>query len=233
MNQDLNGAEVVCIRANKNLNFSKALIFVVENELHEMYDMLMKYGARFNIHNENGGKMLFEAVSKQNVHLCKKLFKDGMTKNTKDCPNPNVSYKKAVLKIFKDELMEIFNSLENCFGNLTVLIDKENKTLLHDMIRSRNYKLCEKLITENINIANKDRDGNFPLHVAAEVNDVDILNILIKSQADINARNNAQQTALHLAAQNGCKEALDVLCKLYDDDNSANRLYVEHLPWYS
>ena len=225
--QDLKKAKDVCIRANKNLNFSRALISVVKYELNDMYDMLMKYGARFSIHKETGGEMLLVAVSKQNVQLCIKLFRDGMTKNTKDCPNPSEYFKMAIRKIIEDEL------LVNYVGNLKSLIDKENITLPHNIIYRRNYALCERLITEGIDISTKDSEGNFPLHVAAEVNDVDIINLLIENNVDVNARNNAQQTALHLAAQNGCKEAFDVLCKLYDDDNSANRLYVEHLPWYS
>ena len=230
--QDLQEAEGVCIRANKNLNFSKALIFVVENELHEMYDMLMKYGARFNIHNENGGKMFLLAVSKQNVDLCKKLLRDGTTKNTIDCPNPSVSFKKAIHKIFKNEIMEIFNSLSNYKlpKNVIIWIEKESQMLLHDLICSRNYKLCEELITEGINITTKDSEGNFALHVAAEVNDVDILNLLIENKADIKATNNDQKTALRLAAENSCKEAYDIL-QLHDDDKSVN--YEEHLPYFS
>ena len=223
-------AEDVCIRAKKNLNFSKALIFVVENELHAMYDMLINNGAHFNIHNENGGKMFFLAVSKQNVDLCEKLFRDGMTTNTKDCPNPSVSFKKAILRIFKNELMEIFNSLANYFGNFKSWIDKENQMLLHDLIRSRNYKLCEKLITQGINITTKDSEGNFPLHVAAEVNDVDIIKLLIENKVDIKAQNNDQKTALRLAAENSCKEAYDIL-QLHDDDKSVD--YEEHLPYFS
>ena len=228
--QDLQVAEDVCKSAKKNLNFSKALIFVVENELHGMYDMLIKYGARFNIFNENGGKMFFLAVRKQNVDLCKKLFRDGMTKNTKDCPNPSVSFKKAILKIFKNELMEIFNSLANYFCNFKSWIDKENQMLLHDLIRSRNYALCEKLITEGIDITTKDSEGNFPLHVAAEVNDVDIIKLLIENKVDIKAQNNDQKTALRLAAENSCKEAYDIL-QLHDDDKSVD--YEEHLPYFS
>ena len=187
----------------------------------------MKYGARFNIHNKTGGEMLFVAVSKQNVRLCIKLFRDGMTENTKNCPNPSKYFKMAIRKIIEDEL------LVNYVGNVNSLIGNKNKTLIHDIINRRNYALCEKFITEGIDISTKDSEGNFPLHVAAEVNDVDIINLLIENKVDVNARNNAQQTALHLAAQNGCKEAFDTLRKLCDDDDCAVRLYVENLPWYS
>ena len=228
--QDLREAEDVCIRANENLNFSEALIFVVEHELHEMYDMLMQKGARFNIHNEDGGKMFLLAVSKQNADLCEKLYRDGTTINTKDCRYPSGLFKKAILKIFQDELMEIFNSLANCFGNFKSWVDKESQTLLHDLIRTRNYKLCEKLITDGINITTKDREGNFALHVAAEFNCVDIVELLINKKADIKARNNDQKTALRLAAENRCKEVYDTL-KEYDDDNSVK--YEEYLPYYN
>ena len=229
--QDFHGAKDVCKRAEKNLNFSKALIFLVENELHDdMDDMLMENGARFNIHNENGGQMFLLAVRKQNVHLCKKLYRDGTTINTKDCPNPSESFKNAILKIFEDKLMEIFNSLINYFGNFKSWIDKENQTLLHDLIRTRNYKVCEKLIADGINVTTKDREGNFPLHVAAEVNGVDIIKLLINNKTVINARNNDQKTALRLAAENCSKEAYDTL-KEYDDDNSVK--YEEYLPYFS
>ena len=231
----MQGAEDVCLRAKrafKSFYFAKDN-FVVKNELHDIYDMLIKYGARFNIHNENGGEMFLSAVSKQNADLCKKLYKHGTTINTKDCPNPSVSFKKAILRIFEGELKEIFNSLANDFGNFKSLIawvDKENQTLLHHLIRNRNDKLCEKLITDGINIATKDREGNFALHGAAEVNGVDIIKLLIKHKADIKAKNNDQKTALRLAAENQCKEAYDYL-KGYDDDKSVN--YEEYLLYFS
>ena len=203
---------------------------MVKNELHWMYDILIKHGARFNIFNENGGKMFSLAVRKQNVDLCKKLFRDGMTKNTKDCPNPSASFKEAILEIFRNELMEIFNSLVNYFGNFKFWIYKENQMLLHDLIRNRNYKLCKKLITDGIDIITKDSEGNFPLHVAAEVNDADIIKLLIENKVDIKVQNNDKKTALRLAAENRCKEAYDIL-QLHDDDKSVN--YEEYLPYIS
>ena len=86
------------------------------------------------------------------------------------------------------------------------------------------------MIADGINVTTKDREGNFPLHVAAEVNGVDIIKLLINNKTVINARNNDQKTALRLAAENCCKEAYDTL-KEYDDDNSVK--YEEYLPYFS
>ena len=86
------------------------------------------------------------------------------------------------------------------------------------------------MITEGIDIITKDSEGNFPLHVAAEVNDADIIKLLIENKADIKAINNDQKTALRLAAENNCKKAYDIL-QLHDDDKSVN--YEEHLPYFS
>ena len=114
--------------------------------------------------------------------------------------------------------------------NFKSWIDKEIQMLLHDLIRSRNYKFCEKLITEGIDITTKDSEGNFPLHVAAEVNDADIIKLLIENKVDIKAQNKYKKTALRLAAENSCKEAYDIL-QLHDDGKSVN--YEEYLPYFS
>ena len=231
--QNMTEVANVCIMAKGNLSFLTALNFVVENELNEMYDILMKYEARFNIQNEHGGEMLLAAVRKVSVQLCGKLFRDGITKNTRDCPNPSVCFKMAIIAIFQDKLTEIYDLLIKYFGNLKSLIDKVDKLLLHDMIYRRNYVLCEKLIKDGIDITTKDREGNSPLHIAAEVDDACIIDLLIKNKADIKAKNNARQTALRLAAENGCRDAFCTL-RLHDhDDSSADRIYVENLPWYS
>lgn len=66
--------------------------------------------------------------------------------------------------------------------------------------------------------------------MAAEVNDVDIIKLLIENKADIKSRNNVPKTALRIAAENSCKEAYDIL-QLHDDDKSVN--YEEHLPYFS
>ena len=154
--RDMRAAENVCRKANGNLDFSRALTFAVENELPEMYDMLMKYGGQIKIRN----------------------------------------------------------------------------TLIHYFIYKRNYAFCEKLIADGFDINTRNTEGNLPLHIAAETDNVRIIELLIKNKAKVSVKNNAKQTALHVAAQNGCFNAFRIL-REYDNDKSADTIYVENLPWYS
>ena len=57
-----------------------------------------------------------------------------MTRNTKDCPKPSPSFKKAIEKIIQKEMLEIYNLLKKYYGNLGLLIRVVNETLIHDVI---------------------------------------------------------------------------------------------------
>ena len=203
--------ENVCKKADGNINFSKALAFVVDNELDHYYDMLIEYGARFSIHSNQGGEMLLSTITNQNVALCEKLLRDGMTKNTKYCPNPSSSFKKAINKIIEDDLLQIYNLLRKYFGNLGFLMKLVRETVIHYVIYKRDYEMFKNLIRDGVDINIRDTSGNFPIHAAAQIGDDSILNHLLRNNASINATNQAHQTALHLAAKNGHKDAFDTL----------------------
>ena len=194
----------------------------MENELENYYDMLIEYGARFSIHNNKGGQMLLSVITKQNIALCEKLLRNGMTKNTKDCPNPSSSFKKAIYKIIEDDLLQIYNLLKKYFGNLGFLMKTVRKTIIHDVIYNRNYEMLRNLIRDGVDINIRDSSGNFPIHTAAQTGDDNILSLLLRNNASINATNHAHQTALHLAAQNGHTDAFDTL-QLYGLKDSADR----------
>ena len=183
----------------------------MENELDHYYEMLIEYGARFSIHNNQGGEMLLSAITKQNIALCEKLLRDGLTKNTKDCPNPSSSFKNAIDKIIEDELLEIYNLLEKYFGNVGLLMKVVRKTVIHDVIYKRNYKMFRNLIRDGADINIRDSSGSFPIHAAAQIGDDSILSHLLRNKASINETNHAHQTALHLAAKNGHKDVFDTL----------------------
>ena len=46
-------------------------------------------------------------------------------------------------------------------------------------------------------INNQDNDGNIPLHRAASMGHVEIVNLLLKYKADVTIRTKAELTALH------------------------------------
>ena len=173
--------------------------------------MLIEYGARFSIHNNQGGEMLLSAITKQNIALCDKLLRNGMTKNTKDCPNPSSSFKKAIGKIIEDDLLQIYDLLKKYFGKIGFLIKTVRETVIHDVIYKRNYEMFGNLIRDGVDVNIRESSGNFPIHAAAQIGDGSILSHLLRNNASINATNHANQTALHLAAKNGHKDAFDTL----------------------
>ena len=134
-----------------------------------------------------------------------------MTKNTKDCPNPSSSFKKAIDKIIADNLLEIYNLLKKYFGNIGFLMKTVQETVIHDVIYKRNYDMFSNLIRDGVDINIIDSSGNFPIHAAAQIGDDSILSHLLRNNASINATNHDNQTALHLAAKNGHKDAFDTL----------------------
>lgn len=183
----------------------------MENELDHYYDMLIEYGAWFSIHNNHGGEMLLSAITKQNIALCEKLLRDGMTKNTKHCPNPSSSFKTAIDTIIEDDLLQIYSLLKKYFGNLGFLMKVVRKTVIHDVIYKCNYEMFTNLIRDGVDINIRDSSGSFPIHAAAQIGNDSMLSHLLRNNASINATNHAHQTALHLAAKNGHKDAFDTL----------------------
>ena len=143
--------------------------------------MLMEYGARFSIHDNQRGQMLLSAITKQNIALCEKLLRDGMTNNTKDCPNPSSSFKKAIDKVIENDLLQIHNLLKKYFGNLGFLMKTAWKTVIHDVIYKRNNEMFRNLIRDGVDINIRDSSGNFSIHTAVQIGDDSILSHLLRN----------------------------------------------------
>ena len=83
--------------------------------------------------------------------------------------------------------------------------------------------MLKKLVKDGINIMTKDRLGNFTIHIAAQIGDNIISNILLRSNTSINATNYTWQTLLHLVAQNWQKDIFYTL-KQHDFHDCTDRL---------
>ena len=156
---------------------------------------------------------LSDAIIKRDLRAAKNVCRKA---------NGNLSFSKGLTCAVQNDPNEMYDMLMEHGGKFKIC-----NTLIHDVIYNQNYVLCD-----GIDINAKNTEGNFPLHIAAEICNALIVELLIKHKANVNAENNAKQTALHVAAQNGCKDALHIH-KKYDNDQSADIIYVENLSYFS
>ncbi|KAH8690562.1 ankyrin repeat-containing domain protein, partial [Talaromyces proteolyticus] len=64
-------------------------------------------------------------------------------------------------------------------------------------------KHVEYLLNAKVSTEFKDDDDRTPLLCAVEENNIDIVELLLRSKADWNARNKSKRTVLHIASSNG------------------------------
>ena len=214
---DIAEAKHVCSRAKGNINYSDTLIFVVENNMNTMFNMLKRFGVRFNFYSEFGINLILTAITKRNFDLCINLLNAGITKNTRDYVDPIPIWLRVLVEIFRKGTINEYRRLMTWYANKfrKGLIEQ---TLIHYVIERKDLIFCKTLIADGFNVNSRDNSGNLPVHVAAQVGDNLIMEQLIKSNAGINATNDANQAPLHLAAKNGHKEVFDILKRFDVDD---------------
>ncbi|XP_059160750.1 serine/threonine-protein phosphatase 6 regulatory ankyrin repeat subunit A-like [Physella acuta] len=81
-------------------------------------------------------------------------------------------------------------------------------------MRSRlNYlaKMVESLITPDARVNIADKDGYTALHLAAETDNVQIVQRLLGAGGDVRVAANTGETVLHCAARSSCSEIMDIL----------------------
>ena len=87
---------------------------------------------------------------------------------------------------------------------------------LHTPAKNGNMDAFRKVLTDNpkIDISNKNKNGNTPLHKACQYGNLSIVTHLIGLGADINSKNRDGYTPLHLAAMKGKTATCEELLKL-------------------
>lgn len=91
------------------------------------------------------------------------------------------------------------------------------KTSIQQLILQGRYEEAKELFRTKTDINAADEDGNTALHVAAKVNEADLVSFLIIKGADTELKNNDGDTALHVAIKNSCLEASKVLAIVHGD----------------
>ncbi|KAI4229695.1 MAG: hypothetical protein L6R36_000611 [Xanthoria steineri] len=87
------------------------------------------------------------------------------------------------------------------------------QTALHFCASKNNLDVARKLIARKASARVKDKRGQLPLHRAAAVGSVPMVNLLLDSQSPLNATDVANYTALHHAISEGHGDTALVLLK--------------------
>ncbi|MBR1404292.1 MAG: ankyrin repeat domain-containing protein [Treponema sp.] len=88
---------------------------------------------------------------------------------------------------------------------------------IQELIMQGRYDEAKDLFKNKTDINAIDADGNTALHVAARVNEADLVSFLIIKGADTEIKNNNGNTALHVAIKNDCLESAKVLAIVHGD----------------
>ncbi len=88
---------------------------------------------------------------------------------------------------------------------------------VQELIVQGRYDEAKELFKTKTNINETDSDGNTALHIAAAVNEADLISFLIIKGADPEIKNRDGDTPIHIAIKNDCMAAAKVLAIVHGD----------------
>lgn len=198
---------------HKNINEETVLSILALNGIRnsQLIKLYLKKGANPNIVNKDG-KSIIEILIEIILHLQNKKEIDS---EYESLINNNAEYP-TVLEII------LSNSDINLNG-----YNSRGEPLFFDAIVHFNFKLFKLLRIKNINLNQKDKDGNNIIFKLMEYNYKNLIKdkklylntikSLINSGVDINAKNKEGLTALHIAVGEKCEHTLRLLLELRAD----------------
>lgn len=182
-------------------------LFTVDDRNRSLYAYLTKHGY----------KTTLEPISIANrVQMLKEFLLN---------PPSNADYDKELLTIIYIKSLNWLLDEYLKVGDIgsaqeLLMLEQENKLFNPLFFAARNDKvpIAELLGTKSRYVVASDENGNTPFLIASSKGNMDILKILVKHQKrnglNIQAVNNAGETALHLAVINKRRETIDYLLSL-------------------
>ena len=100
---------------------------------------------------------------------------------------------------------------------ITACTSVSKQPSIHELIMQGRYEEAKEIFKTKTDINAVDENGDTALHVAARVNEADLVSFLIIKGADTELRNNDGDTALHVAIKSDAIDAAKVLAIVYGD----------------
>ncbi|XP_054132675.1 poly [ADP-ribose] polymerase tankyrase-2 [Melozone crissalis] len=188
---------------------------------YEVTELLVKHGACVNAMDLWQFTPLHEAASKNRVEVCSLLLSYGADPTLLNCHNkstidlaPTPQLKERLAYEFKGHSL-LQAARESDVARIKKHLSLEtvnfkhpqtHETALHCAAASpypKRKQVCELLLRKGANINEKTKDFLTPLHVASEKAHNDVVEVVVKHEAKVNALDNLGQTSLHRAAHCG------------------------------
>ncbi|KAG5855454.1 hypothetical protein ANANG_G00049220 [Anguilla anguilla] len=188
---------------------------------YEVTELLVKHGACVNAMDLWQFTPLHEASSKNRVEVCSLLLSYGADPTFLNCHNksaidlaPTAPLKERLAYEFRGHAL-LQAAREADLARMKKHLSLEtisfrhphtHETALHCAATSpypKRKQVCELLLRKGANVNEKTKDFLTPLHLASEKSHNDVIEVLVKHEAKVNALDNLGQTALHRAAHCG------------------------------
>ncbi|XP_078310376.1 poly [ADP-ribose] polymerase tankyrase-1-like [Crassostrea virginica] len=201
----------------------------------EVTEMLLKAGASVNAMDLWQFTPLHEAASKSRVEVCSLLLAHGADPTLVNCHSKS-AIDVAPTRELQERLQQEFKGhslLEGCRQADVARVKKylevvnfkhpySGDTALHCAAASpfpKRKQVVEALIRKGANLNDKNKEYVTALHIAADKAHYDVMDVLLKHSAKVNALDGLGQTALHRVAQQGNMQACRLLMS-YGVDSS-------------
>eukprot|EP01018_Ginkgo_biloba_P010746 Gb_11502 [translate_table: standard] len=170
--------------------------------------LLRSERAKTYFHKMDIGNVLRQSARKGYFDLVNKLLENGA--NLLDSDGDGKTTPHYLVDGYVDDYsyLSFFNVVRRKF-ELTKVVDKNGRTVLHAAASHGHVRLCDLLLSENSGLyICKDRDGQTPLHYAVQQNNEAVVNTLLKKSSEkdkdkVDLRDLSGRTPLHMATARG------------------------------
>ncbi|XP_018648139.1 putative tankyrase [Schistosoma mansoni] len=168
-------------------------------------ELLIQHGANVNVTDLWRFTPLHEAAAKGKFEICRLLLKHGADplKKNRDGHTP--------IDLVKDTDSDVYDLLR---GDIAVL----------EAAKKGNLTKIKRLVTsENINCRDTQGRNSTPLHLAAGYNNIETLEFLLESGADVNAKDKGGLIPLHNASSYGHVDVAALLIRYGTSVNAVDK----------
>lgn len=181
---------LVQIKADQNIKdlLGETPIFkAIRNGCIEIVKYLINSGSFVFATNRDGSNLLHLAAENDNlVEICKLLLKNGIKINYLN----NFGYSPLHVAV-----------IQGSSDTAKLLIENGATIDLHVAVQAKQIEMVKALIKREIDVNNKNTDGETALHLAIQNESLEISKVLLESGAGVNLTDRDDYSPLHLASK--------------------------------